>query len=276
MPKPAVIVVNSHVVRGSVGGRSAVFALERMGFPVWSLPTVSLAWHPGHGRSTRTVPDDAAFAATVGDLAATPMLAGVAGVLIGYLGSAGQVAPLAGLVKALKAANPLARFLYDPDIGDNGILFVPEATASAARDGLLPLADITTPNRFELGWLAGGAPETQAEIVAAARRLGPAEVVVTSAEQTATTIKTVLVSDDGVVTAAQPAIAAAPKGTGDLFAALYLGHRLSRRSPEEAMRRGASSVARLVARAAASDTDELPLAEGADDLAGDGSDVAIS
>ena len=53
MPKPTVIVVNSLVARGSVGGRASVFALERLGFPVVFVPTVVLSWHPGHGRATR-------------------------------------------------------------------------------------------------------------------------------------------------------------------------------------------------------------------------------
>ena len=46
MPR-AVIVISSHVVRGTVGNRAAVFALETLGFPVWAVPTVTLAWHPG-------------------------------------------------------------------------------------------------------------------------------------------------------------------------------------------------------------------------------------
>ena len=59
----AVIVVSSHVVRGSVGNRAAVFALETLGFPVWAVPTVILPWHPGHSRATRIVPPSDAFAA---------------------------------------------------------------------------------------------------------------------------------------------------------------------------------------------------------------------
>jgi pyridoxine kinase len=47
---PSVIVISSHVVRGSVGNRAAVFALETLGFPVWAVPTVVLPWHPGHSR----------------------------------------------------------------------------------------------------------------------------------------------------------------------------------------------------------------------------------
>jgi pyridoxine kinase len=56
MAKPAVIVVNSLVARGGVGGRASVFALERLGFPVWLVPTVLLSWHPGQGPATRIVP----------------------------------------------------------------------------------------------------------------------------------------------------------------------------------------------------------------------------
>jgi len=38
----AVIVISSHVARGSVGNRAAVFALETLGFPVWAVPITSL------------------------------------------------------------------------------------------------------------------------------------------------------------------------------------------------------------------------------------------
>ena len=54
-PKPPVIVLNSHVARGAVGGRAAVFALERLGYPVIAVPTVIHPIHPGHGRGTRIV-----------------------------------------------------------------------------------------------------------------------------------------------------------------------------------------------------------------------------
>ena len=267
MPKPAVIVVNSHVVRGSVGGRSSVFALERMGFPVWALTTVSLAWHPGHGRSTRVAPDDAAFAAAVGDLAGAPGLGEVAAILVGYLGSEAQVEPLARLVETLKRRNPAILFLYDPDIGDGDTFFQPASLAAAARDKLLPLADISTPNRFELGWLTGGVLRSEDEAASAAAKLGPPEVVVTSATVSPNEIGMVLFTDGAVQIARQAAVAASPKGTGDLFAALYLGHRLDGRAPAAALQRAAAAVARLAEQAVALQVDELPLASGQDAFA---------
>jgi pyridoxine kinase len=55
--RPAVVVISSHVARGTVGNRAIVFALEALGFPVWAVPTVMLPWHPGHGPAPRIVPD---------------------------------------------------------------------------------------------------------------------------------------------------------------------------------------------------------------------------
>jgi pyridoxine kinase len=52
--KDTVVVLNSLVARGAVGGRTCVFALERMGFPVVFVPTVILPWHPGHGPASWT------------------------------------------------------------------------------------------------------------------------------------------------------------------------------------------------------------------------------
>jgi len=68
MSKKAVIVISSHVARGSVGNRAAVFALETLGFPVWAIPTVTMPWHPGHGVSTRIVADENAFGEFLTDI----------------------------------------------------------------------------------------------------------------------------------------------------------------------------------------------------------------
>ncbi len=84
----AVIVISSHVVRGTVGNRAVVFALETLGHPVWALPTVILPWHPGHGHSTRITIPDAEFQSVIDDLAQAPWAGEVRAVLSGYLGSA--------------------------------------------------------------------------------------------------------------------------------------------------------------------------------------------
>ena len=264
MLKPAVIVVNSHVARGSVGGRASVFALERMGFPVWSVPTVVLPWHLGHGRASRVAPEPSAFAGMVADLAGARWLPEVAGVLSGYFGTTDQVSQVAALAAAAKAGSPGSRFLCDPILGDSDGLFQPEPMVEAIRDRLLPLADIATPNRHELGWLTGLSIQDNDAIVAAARRLGPDEVVVTSAFAQPGEIGMLAVTGEGAHLATHVELADVPHGTGDLFAALYLGHRLQGREPSVALQRAASSVLALIEMAARLKADEMPLAAGQD------------
>lgn len=275
MAKPVVIVITSHVVRGGVGGRTSVFTLERLGFPVWSLPTLILPWHPGQGPSTRIALDRAAFSGAVSDLSRSPALDGVGAVLTGYFDDATQIEPVAELVALVKARNPEAIYLCDPVIGDGDGLFRPEDIAAAIRDRLLPLADVATPNRHELMWLAGTLADDNDGLAAAAATLGPKEVVVTSAFAPRDEIGLVLTEPGGVHIASHPALADAPHGTGDLFAALYLAHSLDGAAPPAALERAAAATLRLVERAAELGADALPLADGQDALAASPHGVAV-
>ncbi len=238
-----------------------MFALERLGFPVWFVPTVQLSWHPGHGPSTRLATTQAAFDGFVDDLAGAPWLSEVGAVFSGYLGAAEQAGAVARLVSAVKARKPAALYLCDPVIGDGGGLFLPEAVAIAVRDQLLPAADIATPNRHELGWLTGSAPRDNAGLVAAARSLGVGEVAVTSAFADTGEIGNLAVAG-GVHLASHLLLARAPHGAGDLLAALYLGARLVALSPEAALERAVRAVYGLLKLAEATGADELPLAAG--------------
>lgn len=168
-------------------------------------------------------------------------------VFTGYFASAEAVAATAAAITRIKAAKPGVRLLVDPIIGDGGRLYVPEATATAIRDLLLPLADIATPNLFELEWLTStqGLMETDA-IVAAARALGPASVVVTSARSTETEIVTLLVTPAGVREVASARLADIPNGSGDLLDGLLLGHLLEGRTESAALRGAVRNLARVL------------------------------
>ena len=260
MARPAVIVVNSLVSRGGVGGRAAVFALERLGFPVWSVPTVLLPWHPGQGPGTRIVPPVDALLA---DLAASPKLAEVGGMLAGYLGSAEQAPAIAGLARALKARRPDALVLVDPVIGDARGPYVPAAAIAAFRETLLPVADIATPNRHELGVLTGRELADNAALVVAARSLGVPEVVVTSAFGGPGEAANFLLPADSAEFVVHPLLPAAPNGTGDLLAALYLARRLAGAAPPDALRRAAAATLAVIEAAAGADEMPLAAAQGA-------------
>ncbi|MBY8916377.1 pyridoxal kinase PdxY [Nitratireductor sp. L1-7-SE] len=256
----AVIVISSHVARGSVGNRAAVFTLEALGFPVWAVPTVILPWHPGHGPATRIVPEPDQFARFMNDLENAPWLSEVSAVLTGYLGNPEQAEAIAGLVETLKASNPAARYVCDPVLGDRGGLYVPEATAAAIRDRLLPLADIATPNRYELAWLTGIDIDGTETAIRAARKAPPADVMVTSAPaSSADRLANLLVSETEILRAAHDSIPKAPNGTGDLTAALYLARLLAGEAREEALAKTTGSVVTILNRATERGSDELML-----------------
>lgn len=256
----AVIVISSHVARGSVGNRAAVFALETLGFPVWAVPTVVLPWHPGHGRATRIVPDPKQFAALMRDLEGARWLGEVAGVLSGYLGDASQAEAVAGLVSAVRARNPKAFYVCDPVMGDLGGLYVKQDVAEAIRDRLMPIADVATPNRYELAWMAGEALDDIRTVMAAAADAGPPTMLVTSAPAMMTgSTGNLLVTPDSAFLAEHRVIANPPNGLGDLTGAVYLARILAGQTPEKALQSTTAAVYEILARTAKRGGDELQL-----------------
>jgi pyridoxine kinase len=229
-----VLAISSHVVRGHVGLDATVPGLQALGHEVWALPTVTFASRPGLGRMARLDPAAADLAALLAALEADGCWAGLDAVLTGYFPSANTVEVAADAVARIKSTNARVRVLVDPVLGDAGKLYVAPDTAAAIRDRLLPLADIATPNLFELGWLSGGAAD-RAGIIAAARRLGPATVVVTSALENAGDVTTLLVTPLDAVEHCERGYANIPNGAGDLFAGLLLGHLLNKPSLEAAL-----------------------------------------
>jgi pyridoxine kinase len=263
----AVVVISSHVARGAVGNRAAVFALETLGFPVWAVPTVILPWHPGHGRATRIVPSAEQFSALLADLERAPWLGEVGAVLSGYLGDASQAEAVASLVKAVKRQNPGALYACDPVMGDSGGLYVPEQTAIALRDRLVPLADIATPNRYELEWLAAAKLPDLRATIAAALDAGPPTMLVTSAQSMiADGTGNLLLDGRHALLCEHRLIDKPPNGLGDLTAAVYLARVLSGQPAAKALQSTTAAVYEILARTAKRGGDELQLETDAQSL----------
>ncbi|SSC69484.1 unnamed protein product [Ciceribacter sp. T2.26MG-112.2] len=263
----AVIVISSHVVRGSVGNRAAVFALESLGFPVWALPTVVLPWHPGHGPSTRLTFGESEFDHAIDDLIGAPWLGEVKAVLSGYFGNAAQPRAVARLVRALRARDPDLLYVCDPVMGDVGGLYLGEETAVAIRDELIPLASVATPNRYELEWLVGARLSTNAEIMEAALSLGPSRMLVTSAvPMMAGGTGNLYLSGKHALLAEHRLIDNPPNGLGDLTSALFLARLLAGVPEERALQLTTASVFEILARTAKRGGDELTLESDASSL----------
>lgn len=264
----AVIVISSHVVRGSVGNRAAVFALETLGRPVWALPTIVLPWHPGHGPATRLRFPDEDFDRAIDDLIRAPWLGEVSAILSGYFGSAAQPVAVARLVEAARQSNPDLLYVCDPVMGDLGGLYVPVETASAIRDRLIPIADLATPNRYELQWMVGSELSSNQAIIDAALSLGPERMLVTSAvPMMAGGTGNLLLSGRSALLAEHRLIDNPPNGLGDLLAAVFLARLLDGMEEEKALQLATASVFEILARTAKRGGDELALESDASSLA---------
>jgi pyridoxine kinase len=260
-----VLSIQSSVVYGRVGNRAAVPVLERLGHDVWPVDTVTFSNHPAHGAFRgRVVPADE-VAALVDGLAARGVLGRCDAVLSGYLGDAATAAVVEDAVRRVRAARGHALYCCDPVIGEVGRgVYVRAGIPEAFRERLIPLADVVTPNPFELELLTGTAPATLGAARAAARALvdrGPGLVVATGLRLAEAPGELAVLA----VTCAEAWLVRHPRravrvwGTGDAFAALFLGVYLGRRDARAALEHAVAAVDEVLAVAEATDADELPL-----------------
>ena len=161
---PTVLSVQSRVAYGHVGNAASVFPLQRLGIEAWALDTVAFSNHTGHGKWRGSVVPAADVAELFEGVAALGVLPQIDAVLSGYLGDSATGPVLLDIVARVRAANPQALFCCDPVIGDVDTgSYVTAGIAEFFRDRALALADIITPNRFELEYLTGHSVATLAE-----------------------------------------------------------------------------------------------------------------
>lgn len=218
---PRILILSSFVAMGHVGLSVGQAACQRLGVEVTGVPTTVLSNHPAWPHVAGAATEPARIAAMLAALEANGWLASHDAVLVGYMPSIGHVEVAADLITRVRAAAPGARVVADPILGDHPKgLYVPQEVAVAVRDGLVPLADVITPNLFELGWLTGRYCADLHGAREAARRLAVPVVHVTSPplgpEETG------LLSVEGEAAEAYRTgrVPDVPHGTGDVFAAL--------------------------------------------------------
>jgi pyridoxine kinase len=260
-----VLSIQSSVVYGRVGNRAAVPVLERLGHDVWPLDTVAFSNHPAHGAFRGRIVPAAEVAALVEGLAARGVLGRCDAVLSGYLGEAATAAVVADAVARVRAAHGGALFCCDPVIGEVGRgVYVRAGIPEAIRDRLVPLADVVTPNPFELELLTGVAPATLDTTRAAVRTLvglGPGLVVATGLRlaEAPGELAVLAATRDEAWLVRHPRRTVRVWGTGDAFAALFLGVYLGRRDAPAALEHTVAALDEVLAVAEALDADELPL-----------------
>jgi pyridoxine kinase len=236
---PTVLSIQSWVACGNVGNAAALFPLQRLGCETWSLNTVAFSNHTGYEKWRGEIVPASEIASLFEGIAELGVLPRCDAVLSGYLGEVETGPVLLDIVARVKAANPRALFCCDPVMGDIGLgYYVRAGIPEFFRDRALALADIVTPNRFELEWLTGGLVTSLAEAGRAAealRRRGPRIVLATSLDSNGDQVAAVAAGPEGVWAVETPRLPIEATGCGDAVAALFLGWLLKGQAVPEAL-----------------------------------------
>lgn len=270
-----VLSIQSEVVFGHVGNSAARFALNRLGHEVWAVPSVLLSAHAGYPNVAGRVSACGVMAELVEGLAANGWLGACDAVLSGYLGAADHAGLVGDTVLRVKRANPRALYCLDPVFGDDGRTYARAGVADAMAQVLLPLADIVTPNAFELFSLTGIAVHGADDALEAARRLGTPCVLATSVPHE-DQIGVLLYEKGEAWFAGTKRFHDAPHGAGDLLAALFLGHILTGVDHPEAMARAVGAVFAVIVQSVKENSRELLLISGQGGLDAEGWQSTVS
>uniref|UniRef100_A0A2C9LDY3 Pyridoxal kinase n=1 Tax=Biomphalaria glabrata TaxID=6526 RepID=A0A2C9LDY3_BIOGL len=224
-----VLSIQSTVVFGYVGNKSASFPLQLHGYDVSTINSVQFSNHTGYGKWKGQVLDAQEVTDLFDGLRINNLL-NFSHVLTGYIGSESFLKTVGDAVKEMKSRNPGLKYVCDPVMGDNGKLYVSEALVPVYRTEIVEQADVITPNQFELEQLTQLPVETEEQAFNAMNKLherGVGTVVLSSSNLGDKDIMLCLASirQDGISKRFRikiPIIPAIFVGTGDLFAASLL------------------------------------------------------
>lgn len=200
----------------------------------------------------------------------------IRGLLSGYLGDVAMGDIVLDLALEIKRANPEAVWCCDPVMGDtdSGIFVRPGIPEFMKANFLNGLADITTPNQFELELLSGRKMLSREDAVATARELfcskGCKVVFVTSLRTPdieADRIETLAVTADEAWTVSTPFLPQdpTPKGQGDVFASIAFGTYLQKKDPKLSLEHATATLFGLVKSSPLGSLD-LPLIDDQKDI----------
>jgi pyridoxine kinase len=259
-----ILSIQSHVAYGHVGNASAVFPMQRLGVEVWAIHTVQFSNHTGYGAWRGRVFDGPAIEELVAGIAERGVLGQCDGVLSGYMGSADIGTSIVHAVATVRAANPRALYACDPVMGDTDRgIYVRPGIPEFMRNQALRVADIATPNQFELNHLSGLPSNTldaAKAAVTALHALGPRVVLVTSLATEATPPGSIdLLAGEGgrFWLLRTPRLTLEVNGAGDAIAALFLVHYARTGSAALALGMAGASVYGLLRRTAEAGSREI-------------------
>jgi pyridoxine kinase len=244
----AVLSIQSHVVFGHAGNSAAVFPLQRLGREVWAINTVEFSNHTGYGAWRGKVLGADLTADLVTGLEERGVLNRCEAVLSGYLGDASVAMAIANAVKKIREKSPNAVYACDPVMGDTGRgFYVKPDIPDIFKKELIPLADIITPNQFELEAITGINARTLADTLKAVktlREMGPSIVLVTSYKEKEGELSMIASDKKEIykITTPELPFGKDAAGTGDMTMAVFLSRYLETKDLKKTLELCAASV----------------------------------
>lgn len=234
-----------------------MFPLQLLGFDVDIINSVHFSNHTGYSAGfTGDVLKGDQLKQILDGLQRNDLLQDIGYMLTGYVGSESFLSAILDVIQALRAVNPKVRYVCDPVLGDAGRFYVPQELVSLYQTKVIPLADVLTPNQFEVEQLTGLKIVSLDDAIIACRQLhdmGPSLVVITSLVlgENPTHMSIVLsrknVEEQIVWKIECPILSGHFTGTGDLCAALLLAHT-SEYSDDVAMERVINTMYAILER----------------------------
>ncbi len=271
----SILSIQSHVAYGYVGNRAAVFPLQRLGFDVTAINTVQFSNHTGYPQWEGDIFSADQLRKIIEGLRTLGVFPQLKALLTGYLGNPEIARVIMDLVRELKQVNPNLIYCCDPVMGDaEGGCYVHPEVRDNFKHHLAKIADILTPNQFELNYLSDKPVTTLAEAQAACEALiqqGPKTILVTSLVTQDTPqdkMQMLLHQADGSWLIETPRLhpASPPNGAGDLTAALMLANTLENLPPQEVLQKTAASVFGIYQATALSGKRELQVVAAQNEL----------
>lgn len=246
-----VISIQSHVVYGYAGNKSATFPMQLLGIDVWALNTVQFSNHTQYGKWTGMVLPKEQIGEIIRGIDEVDALKKCDAVVSGYIGSAEQVAEIVKAVEKIKTRNPKAIYVCDPVMGhpDKGCI-VADGVREALVEVGLPAANIVTPNLIELRELSGLTVENFEQAVAASKAIlakGPKKVLIKHLSKVGKDVnqfEMLLTTEQGIWHIHRPLhqFDREPVGVGDLTTGIFLANLLNGKSDLDAFEHTANAV----------------------------------
>ena len=249
------LVISSYVAASRVGATASAFCLRRLGIETIVIPTTALGRHPGWGTPGGQALGADHLRSMWAAIKAQNLK--IDAVMTGYLADDAHIDIAADIISDVQQTNSEAIILVDPVMGDNGQLYVPESRAKAIILKLLPLADVITPNAWELSFITGEPAKDLETILKTLSDMSLACLVTSVPHKER--IGAVFVDGPARYFVHHEEFSSVPHGGGDSLAATFLAHLLLGELRRDALAKSVAGIFAMLSAAVERDLGELPL-----------------